>query len=190
MLQPCLLCETVQLVATDTVLVLNSAADPFVAVAQQQLRKGMVLLAEDNITTLNAYKQTTNVHHAAFHDYILHSSAPSVDVVIMNLLYQPSKAWVLYGLQVATHALKNGGKLYVTGAKDRGILSIGKHMQEQFGNVETLLISKGHRVLRSVGTDVSRPLFVSDALERRSSNEGEGSIGRSILGKSMRYSAG
>ncbi len=157
MLQSCLLCETVQLVTTDTVLVLNSAADPFVAVAQQQLRKGMVLLAEDNITTLNAYKQAANVHHAAFHDYILHSSAASVDVAIMNLLYQPSKAWVLYGLQVTGHVLKNGGKLYVTGAKDRGILSIGKHMQEQFGNVETLLIGKGHRVLRSVGTDVSRP---------------------------------
>ncbi len=149
MLQSCLLCETVQLTANATLLVLNSAADPFVSVAQKQLRKGTVILAEDNITTLNAYKQATNVRHAAFHDYMLHSSEIPVDVVVMNLLYQPSKAWILYGLQVATHALKVGGKLYVTGAKDRGILSIGKHMEELFGNVETLTISKGHRVLCS-----------------------------------------
>ena len=37
----------------------------------------------------------------------------------------------------------------MTGAKDRGILSIGKHMEELLGNVETLTISKGHRVLCS-----------------------------------------
>ncbi len=155
MLQSCLLCETVQIAPNNTVLVLNSAADPFVAVAQQQLRKGTLILAEDNITALKAYEQAANVQHVAFHNYLSHSSV--VDVAVMNLLYQPSKAWVLYGLSVATHVLKQGGKLYVTGAKDRGILSIGKHMEEQFGNVETLTISKGHRVLCSVGTDFSHP---------------------------------
>ena len=154
MLQSCLLCETVQLTANTTLLVLNSAADPSVTLAQKQLRKGTLILAEDNITTLSAYKQATNVHHVAFHNYILHSSDTPVDVAVMNLLYQPSKAWVLYGLQVAASGLKVGGKLYVTGAKDRGILSVGKHMEELFGNVETLTISKGHRVLSSVGTDV------------------------------------
>ena len=143
-----------QLTANTTLLVLNSAADSFVAVAQTQLRKGTILLAEDNITALNAYKQATNVRAVAFHDYILHASETPVDVAVMNLLYQPSKAWILYGLQVAAHALKTGGKLYVTGAKDRGILSIGKHMEELFGNAETLTISKGHRVLSSVGTDL------------------------------------
>ncbi len=157
MLQSCLLCETVELTANTTLLVLNSAADPFVALAQKQLRKGTVILAEDNITTLSTYKQATNVQHVAFHDYILHTSETPMGAVVMNLLYQPSKAWVLYGLQVAAHALKVGGKLYVTGAKDRGILSIGKHMEELFGNVETLTISKGHRVLASVRTDASHP---------------------------------
>lgn len=149
MLQSCLLCDTVQLAANDTVLVLNSAADPFVTFARQQLRSGEVILAEDNITTLPPYAKVANIRHVAFHDYILHSSTTSVDVAVLNLLYQPSKAWVLYGLQVAAFALKQGGRLYVTGAKDRGILSIGKHMQELFGHAETLVISKGHRVLCS-----------------------------------------
>jgi 16S rRNA (guanine1207-N2)-methyltransferase len=47
------------------------------------------------------------------------------------------------------YGLKPGGYLYVTGGKDRGILSVAKRMQEYFGNVETLAISKGQRVLRS-----------------------------------------
>ncbi len=157
--QSCLLCETVQLTTNTTLLVLNSAADPFVPFALKQLRKGIVLLAEDNITTLNIYKQAANVQHVAFYDYISRLSTMPVDVAIMNLLYQPGKAWILYGLQAAARALKIGGKLYVTGAKNRGILSIGKHMEELFGNVETLTINKGHRVLSSVGTDVSRPSF-------------------------------
>ena len=64
-------------------------------------------------------------------------------------LDQPSNAWMLYGLQVAAYALKPGGHLYVVGAKDRGILTIAKRMQSLFGNVETLVISKGQRVVCS-----------------------------------------
>ncbi len=145
----CLLCDTVQLTANDTVLVLNSASDAFVTFARQKLRNGTILLAEDNITTLPPYAQATNIQQVAFHDYLSHSATASIDVAVLNLLYQPSKAWVLYGLQAAASVLKQGGRLYVTGAKDRGILSIGKHMQELFGNVETLVVSKGHRVLCS-----------------------------------------
>ncbi len=161
MLQSCLLCDTVQLATNDTLLVLNSTADPFVADALRQLRTGTVILAEDNIATLSTYSTSTHaqhVRHTAFHNYMLHSSGASIDVAVMNLLYQPGKAWILYGLQVAFLALKQGGRLYVTGAKDRGILSIGKHMEELFGNVETLTISKGHRVLCSrIGTQVAHP---------------------------------
>ena len=56
---------------------------------------------------------------------------------------------MIYGLQVAAYALKPGGRLYVVGAKDRGVLSIAKRMQSLFGNLETLVISKGQRVVCS-----------------------------------------
>src|SRR5207245_3402344 len=65
------------------------------------------------------------------------------------MLYQPSNAWMIYGLQLAAYALKSGGRLYVVGAKDRGVLSIAKRMQSLFGNLETLVISKGQRVVCS-----------------------------------------
>jgi 16S rRNA (guanine1207-N2)-methyltransferase len=73
----------------------------------------------------------------------------TMDVAVVNLLYQPGKAWMLYALSVAAFALRVGGRFYATGAKDRGILTLAKRMQEFFGNVETLEISKGHRVLCS-----------------------------------------
>ncbi|GHO85622.1 methyltransferase [Dictyobacter formicarum] len=152
MLQSRLLSDFAQFNTTDQVLILNSAADPFVALARQRLTTGCLHLAEDNIATLGAFKAHTavsSVRDVAFHDYILHHSPETVHVAAMNLLYQPGNIWMFYGLSVAAFALKVGGKLYVAGAKDRGILTVAKRMRELFGNVETLTISKGHRVLCS-----------------------------------------
>ena len=194
MLHSHLLTDTVQLAADDQVLILNSAADPFVRVAAQQLSAGIITLAEDNIAALQGYQglpvpqtgfrkdrphdtpgsrkgpSTTQPYPlplhvwplpydgsavpgyphfwwVPFHQYISRYPQATMDVAVMNLLYQRSNAWVMYGLQVAVYALKAGGRLYVMGAKDRGVLSVAKRMQAQFGNVETLAISKGHRVV-------------------------------------------
>jgi 16S rRNA (guanine1207-N2)-methyltransferase len=155
----CLLCDTVSLVAGDALLVLNSAGDPFVPFASSQLHTGMITLAEDNVAVLQAtgidladlskehQQALPRIQHVAFHDYILHQPASTHDIAVMNLLYQPANAWILYGLHLACIALKPDGRLYVTGAKDRGIITIAKHMREIFGNVETLTISKGQRVV-------------------------------------------
>jgi len=149
--QSCLLCDVVHLNVHDSVLILNSAADPFM---QQLLHKRIeaLLLAEDNIANAKAVQTfflhgKLEPHHVAFHDYAFHHAPGTVDVAIMNLLYQPGTAWINHGLQVAAYALRQGGRLYVTGAKERGILSTTKRMKNLFGNVETLQISKGQRVV-------------------------------------------
>ena len=152
-LQKNLLNNTLQLTSHQHILFLNSAADPFVSTAAQHITTGAITLAEDNIASLRQAQQqispSHNLRHIPFHEYISKEPPATIDIAIINLLYQPAKRWTLYGLQVAAYALKPGGQLYVVGAKDRGILSIAKHMQEIFGNVETLLISKGHRVVSS-----------------------------------------
>jgi len=152
-LQSHLLNETIQLTPRQHVLFLNSAADPFVSTAAQHITTGTITLAEDNITSLHQAQQqnpsSSNLRHIPFHEYTLKEPPATMDIAILNLLYQPAKTWIIYGLHVAAYALKPGGQLYVVGAKDRGILSIAKHMQEYFGNIETLLISKGHRVVSS-----------------------------------------
>lgn len=152
-LQSHLLNETIQLTPYQHVLILNSAADPFVSTAAQHITTGTITLAEDNITSLHQAQQqnqsSNKLRHIAFHEYTLKEPPETIDIAILNLLYQPAKTWIIYGLHVATYALKPGAQLYVVGAKDRGILSIAKHMEEYFGNIETLLISKGHRVVSS-----------------------------------------
>src|SRR5258708_1156363 len=167
MLHSSLLDNTVQLAIDDRVLILNSAADPFVPKAAQQVVAGELLLAEDNISLLqSAYAALEREHsmpggrnslsryrHVPFHEYALREAPATIDVAVMNMLYQPSNAWLTYGLQVTGYALKPGGRLYVVGAKDRGVLSMAKRMQTLFGNVETLEISKGQGVLCSQKMD-------------------------------------
>lgn len=158
MLHSSLVHETVQLAIDERVLILNSAADPFVFEAAQRLSAGELILAEDNIASLQRtyttlerepIKTQLRVRHVPFHEYTLHEASATIDVAIMIMLYQPSNAWMIYGLHLAAYALKPGGCLYVLGAKDRGVLSIAKRMQSFFGNLETLAISKGQRVVSS-----------------------------------------
>src|SRR6266550_1195070 len=172
MLHSSLLHETVQLAIDNRVLILNSAADPFMLEAAQRLSTGELILAEDNLASLQQFNKIVgadvscpsamyrplareparsrlHVRHVPFHEYTLHEAPATIDVAILNMLYQPSNAWMIYGLQVAAYALKPGGHLYVVGAKDRGVLSIAKRMRSLFGNLETLVISKGQRVVCS-----------------------------------------
>lgn len=176
MLQSCLLCDTVHIESTSHVLVLNSAADPFVPFAIKQTRAGLVTLAEDDTASAQRLLVALHVRHVAFHDYIVHAIEATMDIAVLNLLYQPGKQWVRYGIEAAMRSLKIGGQLYVVGAKERGILSTAKEMQEHAGNVETLIISKGHRVVRSqklehyvedrtINEDLSTAVFAGGQLD-------------------------
>ncbi|HKV58954.1 MAG TPA: methyltransferase, partial [Ktedonobacteraceae bacterium] len=177
MLHSSLFAETVQLAIDDRLLILNSAADAFVPLAAQRIPGGELVLAEDNLAALhNAQKalrgdrhQSTHVRHIPFHEYTLHEASATINIALMNILYQPANAWIQYGLQLAAYALKPGGRLYVQGAKDRGILSLAKHMQTLFGNVETLEISKGERVVCSTVSSTTQGAMTDakeDAINR------------------------
>ena len=161
MLQSRLFSETVQLAADSHVLVLNSAANPFVSQAAQQLTDGTITLAEDNIAVLG--DATHSFRHVPFHEYTLCEPPATMDVALLDLLYQPNNAWIHHALRIAAYALKPGGTLYVVGAKERGIISVGKRMEEIFGNLETLSIQKGHRVL-SARKDAGTPLITPTSL--------------------------
>ncbi len=172
MLRSSLLDETIQLAIDDRLVILNSAADPFVSEAALRIITGELLLAEDNIASLHIAQSALErehinmqlrMRHVPFHEYTLREAPATIDVAVMNILYQPSNAWMIYGLQVAGYALKPGGHLYVVGAKDRGVLSMAKRMQSLFGNVETLVISKGQRVVSS-RKNTETQLFTTDKL--------------------------
>src|SRR5215471_10214211 len=61
MLHSSLLHETVQLAIDDRVLILNSAADPFVLEAAQSLSAGELILAEDNLASLQQFNKLIKV---------------------------------------------------------------------------------------------------------------------------------
>ncbi len=153
-----LLAETLRFALDDRVLLLNSAADPCVSLLAQQLGEGELVLAEDNSAACaqayalaqRAGTPALRLRQVPFHDYTLQVGEATMDGAVLNLLYQPNKAWMHYSLQLAAYALKPGGRIYVEGAKDRGILSVGRRLQELFGNLETLDISKGRRVICAV----------------------------------------
>lgn len=150
-----LLAEAVQCHPGERLLVLNSASDPCVPRLARQAGAGELLLAEDSVaayaqarTALQSLgKASVPFRQLPFHEYTLHEAPATVDVAVMNILYQPNNAWMQYGVQLAAYALKSGGRFYIEGAKDRGILSLGKRVLEVFGNLETLTITKGQRVI-------------------------------------------
>jgi 16S rRNA (guanine1207-N2)-methyltransferase len=151
------------------VVILNSAADPSIARLAQQLVEGELLLAEDSLAAARLARQAVQqagrsalrLREVAFHEYTLHEAAATMDTAILNILYQPNNAWMHYAIQLAAYALKPGGQLYVEGAKDRGILSLGKRVQEVFGNLETLKISKGQRVISALKGPQTRVAEIS-----------------------------
>lgn len=159
-----LLAETVQYQPGERLLVLNSAADDSVIALAQRTGVGEIVLAEDNVAfyawTQKALQESGqgNLHfrHVAFHTYPEHEAPGTMDVALMNILPQPNNAWMLYGVQLAAYALRSGGKLYIEGGKERGILSLGKRVQEIFGNLETLTIAKGQRVICAVKREQPR----------------------------------
>jgi 16S rRNA (guanine1207-N2)-methyltransferase len=152
------LTEVLQFTRSERVLILNSAAEPCVSALVRQLSAGELLLAEDNMAAweqvqamLEKQGQTNlRLRQVAFHEYAQHEAPATMDEAVMNILYQPNNAWMYYGVQLAAYALKKGGRLYIAGAKDRGIQSLAKRVLEVFGNLETLKISKGQRVICAV----------------------------------------
>ena len=192
MLHSSLLHETVQLAIDDRVLILNSAADPFMLEAAQSLSTGELILAEDNLASLQQfnklvgtdvssvntpvgadvsrpspmYRPQLHMRHVPFHEYTLREAPATIDVAILNILYQPSNAWMIHALQVAAYALKPEGRLYVVGAKDRGVLSIAKRMQSLLGTLRHLSLAKGNAL--SVRTNRA---IHSTSIRKRSCNK-------------------
>lgn len=221
MLQSQLLMKTVQLVPDEHVLFLNSAADPFVPAAARQVPQGSITLAEDNVAALQAAihalhagesehrlsavaelasnrharhstQPARHVRHVAYHEYTSQERAATMDSAILNMLYQPGNAWIHYGLALAAYALKPGGYLYVVGAKDRGVLTIAKRMQERFGNSETLEIHKGQRVVRSQqpATPLVHTLPVADDLLQAIFAQGKLDAGTRLLIEALHVYSG
>lgn len=156
-----LLAEHVPVVAGRRMLALGSAADPFTLVAAKRAPGGICVVADDDAAACDDLMAQAEI--AAISE--LHCADPmdvdvedgaQYDLAFSNTLYHSSKRMSAALIHVAHRWIAPGGIYYLAGAKDRGILSIAKEVRAIFGNVTTLAVRKGHRVLAA--TRDSRPV--------------------------------
>jgi 16S rRNA (guanine1207-N2)-methyltransferase len=165
-----LLAATVAVTAASRVLALGCAADPAVLAVVAQVPQGDVLVADDDAAAgerLRAQAASAGMPWLRVADpWALaheHSIAAPFDAALMNTLYHPNKQ-VTRSLLALGHArLATGGTLYVAGATDRGIVPIADEVRRLFGNAETSVLRKGHRVVRAVrGATPAAPALSAD----------------------------
>jgi 16S rRNA (guanine1207-N2)-methyltransferase len=151
-----LLAETLPAAGGSRQLFLGCAADPICLVAARRAPQAECLVADDDAAAGAALADLAAAaslpHLRAVDPFVLaHPSAasamPPFDFAAANTLYHPNKHVTFALLALAYALLAPGGRLYVVGAKDRGIRSIADEMQRLFGETVTLALRKGHRVV-------------------------------------------
>lgn len=126
-----------------------------VAAAQRVVPGGKLYLADYDSAALDAAEEalkragSTSVVLLS-PDRLAEFAAETLDMVLLHILPFPSSALTLRLLHEAGRLLKDDGILYAAGPRDKGIVSVGKRMEELFGQVGTPHYSKGSRVVASL----------------------------------------
>jgi 16S rRNA (guanine1207-N2)-methyltransferase len=156
-----LLAETVAVAPFSRVLALGCAADPSVLAVALRVPEGAMLAADDDASA--GERLAAQADHVAMpwlrvaDPWVLArepgDTAPFA-AALMNTLYHPGKQVTRNLLALARAHLAPGGALYVAGARDRGIVPIAEEVRLLFGNVATLVMRKGQRVVTAVAPAV------------------------------------
>jgi 16S rRNA (guanine1207-N2)-methyltransferase len=152
-----LLVETVAVASTSRVLALGCAADPSVLAVALRVPEGAMLAADDDAAAgerLAAHARHAGMPWLRVTDpwALARESGDTApfDAVLMNTLYHTGKQVTRDLLALARARLAPGGALYVAGAKDRGIVPIAEEVRLLFGNMATVVMRKGQRVVTAV----------------------------------------
>jgi 16S rRNA (guanine1207-N2)-methyltransferase len=109
-----------------------------------------------------AINQLNNVHvHESI--TVLPDQAGSYDFAMIDLPKgrQFARRWLVE----AYYALRPGGKLYLSGAKNQGIKSIARDAENLFGSLTVVAYKKGNRLLRLVKSEkpIPTPAWLNEA---------------------------
>jgi 16S rRNA (guanine1207-N2)-methyltransferase len=149
-------------------LLLGCAADPICLLAAR--RADVCLVADDDAAAgalLARQAAAANVpspravdpEELAEGTRVAAGATTLFDRAIANTLYHPNKHATFRLLALGHALLAPGGQLYLAGAKNRGVLSIGDEVRRLFGNAETVALRKGQRVLVATrGPEPAQPL--------------------------------
>lgn len=138
------------------ILVLGLLESGFASAITSMLSKaGRLVIADYNSAALSSassalkaasLKQATFISPDQLSDY----ADASFDAVFVHILPFPSRALLERLLREAGRLLKPDAMLYVGGPRDKGIVSVGKYLEELFGSAGSAQYAKGCRVVTAV----------------------------------------
>ena len=154
-----ILVEALELNKTDDVLDIGcgygvvgiAIADEVASITMTDINKRAVKLAKENIK-LNDTSKDKNIRVVQGNLYE-NVKNKKYDVIISNPPIKAGKEVIHKIVKEGKELLKDNGSIWIVIQTKHGAKSLAKFMEEVFGNVDTITIKGGYRVLRSKKID-------------------------------------
>ena len=124
-----------------------SLADEVKSVTMVDINRRSLKLAKENIKLNNLENQNIKVIYSDLYENIKNRK---FDKIITNPPIRAGKEVLHRIIKEGKEKLKDRGEIWVVIQTKQGAKSLAKFMKEVFGNVETVTIKGGYRVLKSV----------------------------------------
>lgn len=128
-----------------------------VGIVMKSVFKGLVVTQTDvneravNLAKVNANNNRIPIHDLKQGSVMEHFSEDEMfDIVATNPPVRAGKAIVFAFYEQAYKHMNEGGMIYVVLQRKQGAPSTEKKLQELFGNCETMGVSSGYRVMKSI----------------------------------------
>ncbi|EHP85316.1 class I SAM-dependent methyltransferase [Methanotorris formicicus] len=150
-----LLAEEVEVDKDDDVLDLGcgygvigiTLADEVNSVVMTDINRRAIKLAKENIKLNNLEDLDIEVYQGDLYENVKHKK---YDIIVSNPPIKAGKKVIHRIIEEGKELLKDNGSLWVVIQTKHGAKSLAKFMGEVFGNVETVTIKGGYRILKSV----------------------------------------
>lgn len=124
-----------------------SVADEVNSVTMTDVNKRSVSLSKNNIKLNNLTDKNIELFQGDLYEKV---KEKKFDVIISNPPIKAGKDLIHQIITEGFELLKENGSIWVVIQTKHGAKSLTKFMEEVFGNVETVTISGGYRVLKSI----------------------------------------
>ncbi|MBM3238970.1 methyltransferase [Candidatus Poribacteria bacterium] len=149
-----LLAETMEIKEDDSILDLNCGYGALGIVAAAAAPRGNVKLTTPDIRALQLVQENIKRNRLLNAEVLLADEPGDADevfdVILMWHAAHLGKDFCFEMIQKSKSCLKMGGAFYLAIKTRKGAKSVARFMERLYGNVETVKISKGYRILSSI----------------------------------------